>query len=775
MPDNEANQVREAFSKIEQALDSFNRKLKTSIGPDGVFTLAERTLGGMAKSMLGPVGVAAGFIGVAKALESVAASSVQLQYFARDTGYAVKSVSDMQGAMRMMGAGVQEANSSIANLGNKMQSLAVFKEGSEIWQGMAKFPGKGAEIANTLMRIAQEGMRSGDQMGATAKMLELFNKQAPETKFAWAQVWGESVSHLENMARKLEIVRKLGIPQWDKGEEERYLEMMVGWELRVEYVWKRVAKHGMEAANLIGDSFSAQGVTMEGVVGYINDQTDKSLATLKATIEEFRSIKQFFDDLKNNPEAAAKTAAGVVSQPFGPSADWMNKTPEQFLRDRQLSLRPKIVYPMADDPMGADYTARSKPGVYDRFKNWWFKNSGSDAGIHAGVTDFSGMRRTETVQEESSKTLIDIRDILQRMETGDSGGGSSTGGAQGHGIPGLPGGPVSPFKFGDPGGPGTLGDRLNNPGNLKYGPFAKSMGATGAGPGGQAVFPDYQTGRKAMEGLLTSKGAGQSIAELNSWYAEDPNWKNNVAKAMGVSPDYRPTPEDLPRLADAIQRAEGTRVGGMAGGGSGPGASLARVNPELIAMVKAGAKYLPEGYTIRPTSGFRNSAGYHGVGQASDWQIYTPDGKPIPNRGPDTTGLYTRLARGAYTEMLENNPQYKGKFAWGGAFETSSGSGQQDLMHFDLGGERGRLSPQLQLQNLGPLSPADVAAARSRVDQAQSGGGDKWNGGINAKVEFLNVPGGVKTSAETDGDVFKQLQISRTRQAGVFRQPSGYE
>jgi hypothetical protein len=33
------------------------------------------------------------------------------------------------------------------------------------------------------------------------------------------------------------------------------------------------------------------------------------------------------------------------------------------------------------------------------------------------------------------------------------------------------------------------------------------------------------------------------------------------------------------------------------------------------------------------------------------------------------------------------------------------------------------------------------------------------------------VPPGVKTSADVDGKIFKDLQISKTKQSGVYRQP----
>ena len=52
---------------------------------------------------------------------------------------------------------------------------------------------------------------------------------------------------------------------------------------------------------------------------------------------------------------------------------------------------------------------------------------------------------------------------------------------------------------------GTLSWRYNNPGNIKYGKFARAHRAVGRGwgsQGGHAVFPDYQTGRYAKKVLL---------------------------------------------------------------------------------------------------------------------------------------------------------------------------------------------------------------------------------------------------------------------------------
>jgi hypothetical protein len=129
------------------------------------------------------------------------------------------------------------------------------------------------------------------------------------------------------------------------------------------------------------------------------------------------------------------------------------------------------------------------------------------------------------------------------------------------------------------------------------------------------------------------------------------------------------------------------------------------VNPRLIDAVNAGALALPEGHTVRISSGHRpGDSGFHGRGSAIDVKIVRPDGTEIPSRGEDKTGLYTQLARGAYTHALKNDQH----IAWGGAFDTAKrgGTGNRDLMHFDTGPERGNLDPSLRLSRLGPL-PAD--------------------------------------------------------------------
>lgn len=103
-----------------------------------------------------------------------------------------------------------------------------------------------------------------------------------------------------------------------------------------------------------------------------------------------------------------------------------------------------------------------------------------------------------------------------------------------------------------------------NPGNVKKGGLADSL-AIGTDKQGHLIFPDEQTGFKALTMDLQAKINGQSkylpanptIAQLGKVYAEDTKWGEKVAKILGISP-LTPT-KNIPidKLVQAIARQEG--------------------------------------------------------------------------------------------------------------------------------------------------------------------------------------------------------------------------
>ncbi len=134
--------------------------------------------------------------------------------------------------------------------------------------------------------------------------------------------------------------------------------------------------------------------------------------------------------------------------------------------------------------------------------------------------------------------------------------------------------------------------------------------------------------------------------------------------------------------------------------GSGMSSGLPAGSGRLRDMLERSQSALPPGYRAQITSADRPGARVAGTGGVSqhaldnaiDTQIVGPGG-PIPNKGDDTTGLYQKLA----LAMRQNAGPMAPKLAWGGNFTTGPANGPRDLMHFDLGGDRGKFGTLAQL------------------------------------------------------------------------------
>ena len=137
------------------------------------------------------------------------------------------------------------------------------------------------------------------------------------------------------------------------------------------------------------------------------------------------------------------------------------------------------------------------------------------------------------------------------------------------------------------GTPGTIATRQNNPGNLVYGPFAQSMGASGAGTNNIAIFPNSQTGLSAMDSLIQQfAGSGYNIQQLiNTWAPGNApgnspqstqNYTNYVAQQTGATPT---TPVAALQQGNQILANAGAMLGGLTGSVIGGG-----TNPALVAQ-----------------------------------------------------------------------------------------------------------------------------------------------------------------------------------------------
>ena len=108
--------------------------------------------------------------------------------------------------------------------------------------------------------------------------------------------------------------------------------------------------------------------------------------------------------------------------------------------------------------------------------------------------------------------------------------------------------------------------RNNNPGNLVTGEISKRNGQIGTA-GGFAVFPDYETGHKALIDSLKNMHGDKDLKQMIRVYA--PSFENDtegylkhLRKVTGVKGDKKIknfTPEEFEKLIDAVEKMEGIK------------------------------------------------------------------------------------------------------------------------------------------------------------------------------------------------------------------------
>jgi uncharacterized protein (TIGR02594 family) len=384
-------------------------------------------------------------------------------------------------------------------------------------------------------------------------------------------------------------------------------------------------------------------------------------------------------------------------------------------------------------------------------------------------------------EQESNRTLIEIRDTLQRMEGARAGirtpATATTPGADGDAGPAFRRGVGPGSRLGRE----TRADRNNNPGNIKFGDFAKSMGATGADAGGFAIFPDRETGFKAAEGLLGGKGyAGKTLGEIGArWAAGDPNWARNVSKATGIPLDAVPTAEQRGQIARVgIPAAEGSaRTGAGDRGATGvPSAILsqarevAKLGPEALSNFMTKEGYPQSGAWCGQFAAavVRSSGGVppKGYAIASNWRNWgTPVDEPQP--GDIAVRRGSRFGRGGYVPTGRT-----------GSHVTTVGSVDPETGRFvgiggnQAGRDRRAVPANYPIRGFefrrgtvpdaapGPQSSVDTPAAQRALIDGGGATNNKWEG--SAALD-ITVAGAAQVNTRRSMG-FEPIRLTRTRQ-----------
>jgi hypothetical protein len=462
--------VSTALRQISREMDSINRKLqetgssgfKKATGEadkfqekatkvTGTISGMSETLGLLSKRLLGPLGIAAAIYSAAKSLDSFAAGKIAMQGFAVNTGFTTGQVGQLTQGMRRLGLTTEEAHGEIGKIGAKLNNLAAYKEGSELWRALQMGGPEGVALGNRMLSM----VRAGNQMGAFMEYLKTFDTQSRESKIAMASYMNTTIDVLEGIAGAMK--RNVPEPQLTDEQRKKRKEYHDAWIDMETHFW-----HQMSEAK-------------EGALEWTVD-ANKKLNEWEKRYNAWRDLQPPQSWLQT-PAPPSLTRGGTASGPLLLEILKYGLLKRKSMAEGGVVDEPtfamlgeggerEFVIPESKawwmpggdmgraDPFGSDdffyqmlmgaFTLPGSPGSYLRYANRGLLGGrfglpsqlrqmapGSEMGggnlnslfdmlgirsEHVPNTDEPAAFQLERIQKDSNKELIDIRGILQQME-----------------------------------------------------------------------------------------------------------------------------------------------------------------------------------------------------------------------------------------------------------------------------------------------------------------------------------------------------------------------
>lgn len=723
MPDDSAEATRlmmqGALQQMVRDLEGMHKKAKDVSSEGGGLHQFNSSIVALTRNLAGPVGLTVAISSVAKSMEAFAVSRLQLRNFSTDVGASVPLINAMTHAMERAGIATTTQQQSIGTLGALMKDLSARGMGSDLAEIMSKMDNTAAGVRKVqeLINTSRTNMDKAFQDAITI----LNTGDARTRAYAAARVSiAESV--LKALQRTQEEMNKI------------YMADAVAAE-KWHQAWVSISTGISNAHARIIDSFTK----------FFTSIPTEKLDALMKKIEPGTPLDPnsiFGRLLPGNTASENALPPGAGRSSNYPLSDKLNR-----------------------------WLGSGGASFSDRFGNW---PSGEQQGT-SGATDFGGMRRRAPeelldIERDSNKVLLDMRNILQRMENPEGGGVSGEAGHTGYSTGQARRSLSDRLGINTSGGGGsTRGDRNNNPGNMKFGPLSQSFGATQADDKGFAVFPNAESGAAAQDALIRSdRYKGLTLDQFGNRYSEgSASWKKTVGSALGIGPNDIVNNDD-PRLSAAIRKAEGT---GGGSGGSGVPSSILTEARSVARLGGAGAvqQYIrSKGYHVDSAwCGDFAAAVVRGAGGtppkgypvASNWRNW---GRPVEGDPQAGDIAIRRAGRGGYVRTGST----------GSHVNIVDAYDPESRMFRAIGGNQSRTVADFSRSAFDFRRGEDLTQAREQIDKTQSAS-QRVDANMNATVDFKNMPSWVKSSVESNGK-FKNLRVDRsTPQAGKASSPQG--
>ena len=514
-----------SFGKSAQAIQNFGQQAKVS---NIHITQMNSLFGTMGKLLAGPLGLAGAVYGVSQALNTFATNTVHMENFAKSVDLSVGAVKEMQAAMRLGGLTTEQATQTLSTLGAKLLELREYGPQSSIWQAFAP-----SEGGITFVQRLREATTQAEKLNLIIKTYQA--QQTTEEKDAFAKRLGVTREAIESMAENAERAKNLGLlSETDPRVREHFKTMVAIRELSSD-AWERI---GLAAFN-----------AFKNITGG-TEITDEKLKTWRDTAVKWVSgaIDTFAEDIKRG-KAELEGYIALYDQwkqkllDYKAEQEKKNEAVDQALADdrkrREEEATKKRLEGAQVEPGTTEEPATH--GLWEWFMNRYRRNEERARQLDRERGELSGEQSQEkvgggaaddklddltSVQAESQKALVDIRDILERMEQGNIALGNRVGA-------------VGQY-FGATGGAGVGG----------VGGFGGGAGGT---PGATQDFPVDQSGKpvdsETVSGLrqLAARGDTRGMQQFmaSKGYRVDSAWCGDLARSLVGGSGYAP-PQGFP-------------------------------------------------------------------------------------------------------------------------------------------------------------------------------------------------------------------------------------
>jgi hypothetical protein len=392
------------MKKLTDETDRFGKTVEKH--SRSIHGMREQT-GGLLDFLKGPAGLAAAFIGAAKAMDVFAVGQLQLRNFALNTGFTVDAVQKMRVQLAAAGIDAGEASGQIASLGAKLTELRTHQQASSFYNALQASSPVLAEQVRLLMN-------AGKQQEANNLLQEAYNRGGERFKDYLVEITGKSRAAWEAGRKGMEGL----LQPWKINEEaaEKYHKQMTNLGTAFDNVWTHMSNTMLEEiTKQMGGVDKLDAATKEFAKSFDEFFKAYVIPTIKTTVQEFQWIV----------EALEKVDAFLKSR--GPQGQMK---PDDFIKQQN------------EKKSGYEYL---------------FGGGEDEAAIpkNARPRSFSpeSVEQQETAKDSNS-LLRDMRDMMQKSseEHPGPGGAGGTGGAGGGGMLFRPG-----FRGGGGRGGGELG------------------------------------------------------------------------------------------------------------------------------------------------------------------------------------------------------------------------------------------------------------------------------------------------------------------------------